>query len=87
MTQAHIDYYVARAEAAEARGDFDRAAMWWNYAAHRTDAARVLIDRKAPFRSLATIYCQREDACKEKARQARARETGGSAGTRTRIGR
>lgn len=69
-TEPYVDF-VTRAEAAEARQDWDRAAMWWYYAA-RTPQAAVIVSRTGCWPSAATIYNQREDAAKEKARRQRA---------------
>ena len=54
--------FTRRAEAAESRGDFARAGMWWNYAAQAVAGNP---------RNLRTVYHQREDAAKEKAREHR----------------
>lgn len=52
--------FKQKAVAAEARDDWDRAAMWWHYAA-----------RVAPTRQEAKAYCwQREDAAKARALEA-----------------
>jgi hypothetical protein len=51
--------YRVRAEDAEGRGDWVRAAMWWYY------AAQEVIGNP---RNLRTYFNQREDAAKAKAR-------------------
>lgn len=54
--------YEARAIAAEARGDYDRAAMWWNYAAQAA--------HNRPGREAKTHCFEREDAAKARALEA-----------------